>query len=505
MMNYFFAKQRSTAQHPRGYILLIVLVFGSVGIYVIGGLVGWAISDIRASRQTFEREQGIQIAEAGIDYYRWHLAHSPTDYQDGTGVAGPYIHDFLDKDGNVVGHFSLTITPPPLGSTLVTVVSTGSTTNPGAVERSIRVQFAKPSIAKYAVVANDRMRFGGGTEVFGPIHSNQGIRFDGLTHNVITSSVASYDDQDHAEVGADTLEFGVHTHTNPPPAVPAPPNAPLNNNARPNEAPPSLVPARTDIFEAGRQFPVPVVDFGGITADLAVIKSEAQASGFYRANSGSLGYRVRFKTDGNFDLYRVTSYAGTGGCANSGQAGWGTWSVNASNLLGTYDIPNNGLMFFEDHVFVDGQIDGERVTLVAATLPDVVATRRNIIVNNDLLYTNYDGTDVIGLIAQQNFLVGLVSDTNLRIDAAVISQNGFSGRYSYTTGSCGAHHTKTSLTLQGMIGTNIRYGFAYTSGGVFANGYQTRNLNYDSLLLYGPPPNFPLASDEYVTLSWEEL
>lgn len=146
MMNYFFAKQRSTAQHPRGYILLIVLVFGSVGIYVIGGLVGWAISDIRASRQTFEREQGIQIAEAGIDYYRWHLAHSPTDYQDGTGVAGPYIHDFLDKDGNVVGHFSLTITPPPLGSTLVTVVSTGSTTNPGAVERSIRVQFAKPSI-----------------------------------------------------------------------------------------------------------------------------------------------------------------------------------------------------------------------------------------------------------------------------------------------------------------------------------------------------------------------
>lgn len=473
----------------RAYILLIVLVFGSIGVYVIGALAGWAVTDIRASRQSFEREQGIQIAEAGIDYYRWHLAHSPTDYQDGTGQAGPYIHDFLDKDGNVVGHFSLAITPPPVGSTLVTVVSSGSTTNQSAVERSIRVQFAKPSIAKYAVVANDTMRFGAGTEVFGPIHSNQGIRFDGLTHNVITSSVVSYDDPDHNEVGVDPLEYGVHTHDAP--------TDPL---------PPTVVPARSDVFEAGRTFPVPVVDFGGITADLAVIKTSAQATGYYRANSGALGYRVTFKVNGTFDLHRVNSYVNApGGCTNSiPQTGWGTWSVNGTTLLGNYPIPANGLMFFEDHVFVQGQINNKRITLVAATLPDNVATRRNIIVNNDLLYTNYDGRDVIGLIAQQNFLVGLVSDTDLRIDAAVIAQNGFTGRYYYrgpSGSNCSPNHARNSITLQGMIATNVRYGFAYTDG----TGYSTRNLNYDSLLLYGPPPNFPLASDEYVTLSWEEL
>jgi len=477
--------RRYTHPMSHGYILLIVLLFSSIGTLIIGGLVSWAVTDIRASRQAFEREQSIQIAESGIDYYRWHLAHAPTDYQDGTVVAGPYIHDFLDKDGNVIGHYSLDITPPPTGSTLVTVVSTASTTDEASVERSIRVQFAKPSIAKYAVVANDEMRFGAGTEVFGPIHSNEGIRFDGLTHNIITSSVATYNDPDHT--GGN--EFGIHTHDAP--------TDPL---------PPAAVPARADVFEVGRTFPVPVVDFGGITADLAVIKSEAQATGFYRANSGALGYRVRFKIDGNFDLYRVTTYTNApANCINTAaQTGWGTWSVGASNLLGTYAIPNNGLLFFEDHVFVDGQINNERITLVAATLPDNAATRRNIIVNNDLLYSNYDGTDVIGLIAQQNFLVGLVSENDLRIDAAVIAQNGFTGRFYYQgpSGSrCSPNHVRQTITLLGMIATNARYGFAYTDG----TGYTTRNLNYDGLLLYGPPPNFPLDSDEYVTLSWEEI
>jgi hypothetical protein len=52
------------------------------------------------------------------------------------------------------------------------------------------------------------MRFGAGTEVFGKIHSNVGIRFDGVAHNVISSGVASFDDPDHG--GGN--EFGVHTH-----------------------------------------------------------------------------------------------------------------------------------------------------------------------------------------------------------------------------------------------------------------------------------------------------
>src|SRR3989344_5130225 len=202
---------REFVRSKKGQILIQVIVFGSIAVYFLGALVGWASLNIKAGRQAFNRERTLQIAEAGIDYYRWHLAHSPTDFQDGTGGPGPYVHDFRDKDGNVIGQFSLNITPPPLGSSLVVVESTGNLNADMPVLRKIAAQLAKPSIAKYAVVANDFMRFGEGTEVFGPIHSNQGIRFDGLAHNVVSSAVASYNDPDHS--GGN--EFGVNTHVVP--------------------------------------------------------------------------------------------------------------------------------------------------------------------------------------------------------------------------------------------------------------------------------------------------
>lgn len=481
-----FMKLKKIVKPQKGQVLIQVIVFGSIAVYILGALVSLASLNIKAGRQTFNRERALQIAEAGIDYYRWHLAHAPTDFQDGTNGPGPYVHDFRDKDGNIIGQFSLDITPPPLGSTLVKVKSKGSVTGDAPLERKIAVQFAKPSIAKYAVAANGVMRFGAETEVFGPIHSNQGIRFDGLAHNIVTSAVASYDDPDHS--GGN--EFGVHTHVAP--------TDPL---------PPFPVPTRTDVFEVGRQFPVPAVDFAGITADLAQMKTDAQTNGFYRPSAGALGYHIVLRTDNTFDLYRVTGLVNPpSGCTNSaGQSGWGTWSIQNQNLIGNYPFPANGIIFLEDDIFVDGQINGGRLTIVAAFLPDNPPFRKNIIVNNDLLYTNYDGSDVLGLIAQGNVTVGLISDSDLRIDAALIAQNGRVGRYYYPPPSggsqrCSPNHVRQTITLWGMIATNQRYGFAYTDG----TGYQTRNLNYDGSLLYGPPPSFPLTSDQYVTLTWGE-
>ena len=463
----------------KGQILIWTVVFGSVAIYFIAAFIGWAIINIRASRQTFNREQAVQIAEAGIDYYRWHLAHADQDYQDGTGNPGPYVHDFIDKDNNIIGQFSLNITPPPLGSTLVNIQSTGTILADSNISRELEAKLAKPSIAKYAVVANDVMRFGSGTEVFGPIHSNNGIRFDGLAHNIVSSSVANYNDPDHTG----SNEFGVHTHVSP--TDPLPPNP---------------VPTRTDVFEAGRQFPMPAVDFAGITADLSNMKTSAIADGFYRAGSGGLGYHVVLRTDDTFDLYRVTNLVNMGGCSYS-QTGWGTWSIRSTpsgqTLLDNYPLPANGIMFLEDHVYIDGQINTARLTAVAAVLG---GGPKNIIINNDLLYTNYDGQDVIGLIAQGNINVGMVSEDDLRIDAALIAQTGRIGRHYYPSG-CSPYNVRSTITLWGMIASNQRYGFAYTDG----NGYQTRNLNYDGNLLYGPPPNFPLTTDQYITISWEEI
>lgn len=469
-----------------GSIIVQVIVFGTIILYFLVSMVSWASLNVRAGQQAVFREQAIQIAESGIDYYRWHLAHAPADYEDGTATSGPYIHNFLDKNDNTVGQFTLTITPPSVGSTLVIVESAGKTLRNENIERKIVIRLAKPSIAKYAVAADAAMRFGAGTEVFGPIHSSGGIRFDGLAHNVISSAMADYNDPDHGEGN----EFGVHTHLDPV-----------------DPLPPAAVPTRVDVFEAGRQFPVPAIDFDGITADLSQMRTDAQADGFYRPSSGALGYHITLNIDDTFDLYQVTNFINPPQkCNDSGQSGWSTWSVQNETFLGNFSLPSNGIIFLEDHIFVDGQIDTARLNIVAAFFPDNPATRKSITINNDLLYTNYDGSDVIGLIAQNNINAGLVSEDDLRIDAALIAQNGRVGRYYYApptkkSNKCSPWHSRQVITLYGMIATNLRYGFAYTDN----TGYAIRNLIYDANLLYEPPPSFPLTSEQYTTLSWEEV
>lgn len=472
-----------------GHVLVEVLVFSVVAAVLIGGLSGWAVLQVRASRQAHHREQAAQIAEAGIEYYRWHLAHAPTDFQDGTGAAGPYVHPYVDAVGNVIGQFSLEIEPPAIGTTIVTITSTGTVAADAGIEEKVQVQLAIPSLARYAVASNSDVRFGAGTEVFGPIHSNGGIRFDGLAHNIVSSTRSTYTDPD-----SDELAYGVHTEV-----APADPE------------PPAALPDRPDVFEAGRQFPLPAIDFGSFTSDLSQIKADAQADGEYFANSGAQGYRIRLKTDDTFDVYRVQSlFPAPSNCTNTqSQSGWGTWSIGtgggAETFVGTYSIPANGLIFVEDHAWVEGAIDTARVTIASGRFPDSASTRTSITVNEDLTYTNYDGRDTIALIAQQNINVGLVSDTDLRIDAALIAQNGRAGRYYYRppsgSSNCSPYHSRSSITLYGMIASNQRYGFAYTDG----TGYQTRNIIYDANLLYGPPPSFPLTSNQYTTISWKRI
>lgn len=489
-MKHFFTNKQS------GYLLIQALVFGAIGVMIIGALVSWGGGNLRTATQNTLREQAFHLAEAGTDYYRWHLAHAPQDFKDGTNNNGPYVHNYYDKDGDLLGTFTLTITPPPPGSTVVTILSEGQPTG-SPVKRKIETKLAIPSLAKYAFVANAAMRFGEGTEVFGPVHSNDGVRFDGLAHNLVSSAKANYDDPDHS--GGN--EFGVHTHVNPPPG------SGTNDSFRPAEAPPNTVASRPDVFIAGRQFPVPAVDWNGFSADLSTIKAQAQASGRYFGPSSAQGYQITLKTDDTFDLYRVNSQLSPpSGCTNYlSQTGWSPWSVNSKVLLGNYPFPANGLVFVEDHVWVEGTINGARLTVASGKFPENSSTNTNIIINNDLKYTNYDGQDVLALIAQGNLLVGMVSDTDLWIDAALIAKNGFIGRYYYrppTSGQrCSPYHERDALRLYGMLASKERYGFAYTDG----NGYALRNIIYDSKLLYGPPPSFPLTSDQYQTISWREL
>jgi len=267
-------------RNNKGQLSLQMLIFGVIAIILLTGFLVWVDTFIKSAIKFAERASAFAVAEAGVEYYRWHLAHDSDDYQDGTGVEGPYTHPYYDKDGNQIGEFELDITPPPIGSTVVTIRSTGRLINNPGIEKIVEVKLAVPSLTDFAVAANADIRFGEGTEVFGRIHSNGGIRFDGLAHNLISSAKDEYNDPDHS--GGD--EFGVHTHA--PPVDPQPPAA---------------VPDRPDVFEAGRAFPVPAVDFEGLTSDLADLKVVAEDAGLYFAPSGAEGYHMVLKTDDTFD------------------------------------------------------------------------------------------------------------------------------------------------------------------------------------------------------------
>lgn len=481
--------KHTSSQH--GYVLVTLLLIMSVVTPLLMVFVGWSVTTLRVVQQTQDREVAFHIAEAGIDYYRWRLAHDPQDFQDGTGEPGPYVHIVEDKNGTPIGEFSLMITPPPIGSTQVTIESTGISYNHPNVSRTIRVRLAVPSLASFAVVSNSAMRFGEGTEVFGPIHSNGGIRFDGFAHNIISSSRETYQDTDGD--ACNSTAWGVQTCVTP--QDPAPFLEP---------------PTRSDIFGAGRLFPAPQIDFTGIANDLSIIQSAAQQEGYFRGPSGGSGYEIELTTGNIFNVYRVNNMISPPSGCGVNQEGWGTWSVNSRTFLESVPYPENGVLFFEDHVWVSGMIDGRYLTIGAGVFPETVQTRKNIIVNNNLLYSNYDGSDSIALIAQNSIHTGMVSANTLRIDAALIAQNGRVGRYYYNppaTGPgrpqprCAPYHTRNEITLYGMIATQNRYGFAYTDN----TGYALRNIVYDANLLFNPPPLFPTTADAYRMISWQEL
>ncbi len=478
-----------------GIILVNVLVFATIAIILTTALVQWGATILKNETQLTNSQQAFEIAESGIDYYKWHLNNLPSDYYDGNASRtspGPYVHSFQDKDGNTLGQFSLKITPPATGTTIVTVKSTGTSSTTPVVSRSIQAQFAIPSFAQYAVVANDNMNFGAGTITYGPIQSNYGVHFDGTAHNIVSSALSTYVDPDTG-----LTEYAVYTTGDP--------------------HPPTTQPADSGIFLAGRQFPVPTVDFVGITTNLnnleTIANSEKNGSTIYNyTSSGVQGYYIQLNTNDTFNLYKVNSLVSLAGnpnsCTNNSteqrESGWGSWSINTKTLYkSSVPFPSSGVIFFQDNVWVDGAINTARLT-IAAGIPGATSNYANITVNNNLTYTNFNGQDVIGLIAQGNINVGFVSADNLTVDAALVAQNGRVGRYYYyssCTSPSGYYYDRTTLNLVGMIATNQRYGFAYSDG----TGYMNRNITYDSNLLYGPPPSFPLASSQYSTISWGEV
>ncbi len=449
----------------KGVVLLSVLVFGAVAtMVVVGGVAGYAIFENKASNRVNNRDLAFHIAEAGINYYRWHLAHNPTDYKDGSSGDGPYVHEYRDKDGNVIGSYSLVIIPPLAGSTVVTIESTGAVIADPAVTRTIRVRVGFPALTDYVFLQNGNMNFSFTTEVHGTIHSNGGIRFDGTTDSWVKSAKETYkyENQTHDGVwgGGGPKSFW--------------------------------------------QYPVPAIDFGSISSDISGIQSLANNGGKYLTLSGNEGWHIVF-SGSTFSVYRVLTvdcYPGEGKWKHK----WSNWywdgttycyDIGTETLVGTENIPENGAIFSEDNVWVEGTMNG-RVVVGVGKIP-VQEPYKKIFVSGNLLYAAKSADDVIGLIAQGDILTPYEVPDDMEIDAAMLSQFGMIGRPFYDS------NEKNSLLVFGSQISYVSGGWKYNNGwGNVISGFVNTNHTYDGNLKYYPPPGFPVGS-VYELISWEEV
>lgn len=454
----------------RGSTFLLTLFFAALFLVMFSATLSYIMVQHKAVEQQAAYTQALNLAEAGVHYYRWHLAHSPTDYTTDTGVR--QLENF---NGENFGTYNLSVTAPEAGSTTAIITSLGYPTATVATMARVRVRYGRPSLARYAFMSNSNVWFGDTEEISGLLHSNGGVRMDGIGTSLLTSAKETYIcGEEHG----------------------------CSNQWKPG------------VWGEGQkpeywQFPVPAIDFGTLTLNLDDIKTAAQDDGIFLSSSGKYGYYIVFKNTGKLDVNKVTALQGNVDAYDGSE--WvtlnnekKTWSIVSGYQ--NIPVPANGLIYAEDDLWVSGEIKG-RITIAAAR--PVNKAPANIYIQEDITYTARDGSNVLGLIAQQDLLVPLRSDNVLEIDGALVAINGQVFRYFYSKTNKDPYKTyalRDKIETYGIIISNGMWTWSWVSeaGGPVTSGYKQTETTYDPDLTYGPPPSFP-TEDEYAFISWEEL
>ena len=93
--------------------MIYLLITATIGSVILLGLVTFVASRYRNSQYAATREQSLQLAEAGVYWYRWYLAHNVEGktvqqkkdfWASGTakGVGTPYEVAVSDPEGDLL-------------------------------------------------------------------------------------------------------------------------------------------------------------------------------------------------------------------------------------------------------------------------------------------------------------------------------------------------------------------------------------------------------------------
>jgi len=461
-----------------GYLLVLVLVFSGIFLTILTSFVGFVYSQNRVVVQRVNFEQAGNVAEAGLNYYRWFLSHYPDDVTNGTGEPGPYVHVYHDPEGDVVGEFSLDIDSVNYCGDVsaITVTSTGYTyANPDA-KRTISASYRRPTVADYSFILNANVWVGDSRTITGPYHSNGGIRMDGRNNSTVTSSSANW---------LCDSTFG----------------------CSPNQTKPPIFTTESHTNESLFSFPAPNIDFGSLTVDLAGIKNYAQNHGgifIPKTASNHYGYHLRFDGD-RVVVRRVTHTRNYRSYTTEGGWDYERHIIQNSTAVGTYNInPDCPIIYVEDKVWVEGNIDG-KVTLAAADNSTSVSP--SMIIQGNITYDDPLTSGFLG-IAEQDVLLGVDVPNDLYINGIFVAQNGAYGRNhyysSYMPSGYSSYVSRNSENFNGTVVSRGRVGTEWTSGGSHSSGFRNRYNTFDRNLAEDPPALTPRISDVYELFDWNE-
>jgi hypothetical protein len=520
-------KKNKTKNNLTGSALAYTLVVMSIVFILLVSILQYIVSQAKYGFYNYYKEESFQIAEAGMNFYKWYLSKemetrtTPQDVLDfwtnvnsiGTehdcDETGAYIVDY--ENGEASGKYCLEVIPPDEWSTVFTVKSIGWTNKNPNVKRTIQARFRRPSFSEYMIVGNQQFVLNDETVAHGRLHSNEGIHFNGVAYNIVSSEQETYyysgglggfgagnkpgvwtywsnehnntQNQDVFQVGKQigTDDGAVHWDF---PSV----DAYINF-------------ARTKSLE-GVNPPATPCDSNGCyfdnTAEGRHIILNGDTMTVCRVNSyctTQLGCCVGFLClGGYFEKYSVINYL-----KNSGS---GTCSSCSGQCASTYTVPNNGAIYVEDNAWVEGTLGSssnhKRTTIVAADSSLTSGGKNIFIGKNNIIYSSYDGEDTLGLLAQNNVEIIRASQNNLRIDGALMAKNGRIGRDTYIL------DWPNSITFYGSLVTNGKFNVGKGVIWWLDVGYQHAYLNFDNNLLYYPPPFFPTGVGYSIDL-WEEL
>ena len=486
----FETKNRSvktSSSFFEGYLLVLVLVFGAIFFAIVTSFVGSLVTQSKLVAVRVAEQKAAEIAEAGLNYYKWRLAHYPDDVTDGTGAPGPYVHVYSDPEDGPIGEFSLSIASTTYCGDIASIEVTSVGTVYGNVKAtsSVTARYSRPTVADYSFITNGATWYGSSRVITGPVHSNQGIRMDGQHNSYVGSGVSSWTCTASFGCSPDQTVDGIYTTS--------------------GLATPGLF-----------SFPVSPVDFVGLTLDLAQMKTKAQTGGgIYLPPSGSWGYKLNFNGDGTITVRKVTgtySY-----WAYSTYEGWHTSERNVITSLGsptTYTINSScPLIYVEDKLWLQGDVS-QKVAVAAANLSSGAQT--NIVIGGeDTVHGNlrYVPNTDAGLlaIAEDDIDIGLQVPTDMEADGIFVAQNGRFGVNFYYPwyfpGWLRPYICRNSLTRYGSVVSNGRVGTSWGSNfnycGTYASGFANRFTSFDANQVDDPPPFTPNTSDVYELTNWK--